>query len=246
MPNTPDFVRNLELFWGGAYECDAYAAYLATAANVILGTNPPYGLADFFQIFPKFFGPPQLFTATITQNSNQITVTANPNNITFTAGTFINDTSASFFPPGTIILSVLGSLLTLSNPAMANGSAISLNNYPAPWLPLLLVQLYINLATASLVQARWLASWPLAMALFVAHYCTLWIDSESGKNKTASQVATSGLQRGIMVSEGAGDVSAGLKPIEGLEEFGAWNLTQYGVSLATQAKAIGSGIMYVL
>jgi hypothetical protein len=244
--NQPDFIRNLELFWGGAYESDAYAAFQAAAANVIVGTNPPWGLGDLLSIFPKFFGPAVAFVVTAIANNTVATVTTPPSGATLAPGQLINDPTGTYFPKGTTILSVSGGNITLSNAALASASSVNLFVYPAPWLPLILIQLYITLASSSLVQARWNTNWYLAMALFVAHYCTLWMDGETGPNLTASQIATSGLQMGIMISQAAGDTSAGLKPIEGLEIYGAWNLTRYGIQLATLATGYGAGIMYIL
>jgi len=59
----------------------------------------------------------------------------------------------------------------------------------------------------------------------------------------AGQAAAAGLARGITVSKGTGLVSEGIQPISGLENWGAWNETEYGIRFATTAKIVGSGCM---
>ena len=83
------------------------------------------------------------------------------------------------------------------------------------------------------------------MSWFVAHYATLYLRSEGNVGSTAGQIAASGLTRGIMVTKSAGNVSAMIEVPKGLEEWGAWTSTEYGVQLATIAKVIGIGGMYI-
>jgi len=95
------------------------------------------------------------------------------------------------------------------------------------------------------MQARWLDTWTLAMALYVAHFCTLYMRSEAGPNQTASQIATSGLEKGVTVSKSAGGVSVGVQVPQGLEAWGGWTETTYGTQLVNFAQAIGSGPIWV-
>src|SRR6185312_11676962 len=112
-------------------------------------------------------------------------------------------------------------------------------------IPTAVIQTYINLATASLQSARWFDSWLLGMHLFVAHYCTLYLDSEGNPGSTPGQVAISGMGKGILISKSAGDVSGSYETVID-KDWGAWNLTKYGQQLVQMAKIIGSGPMYVL
>jgi hypothetical protein len=244
--NQPDFIQILELWWGGAYESSAYAAYQAAAANVIVGTNPPYTLNDFLAVYQKFFGCATDATLTTTAASPNATLVLSANSeIILSAGMFL---TAASLPGGTTVLSVgSANAVVLSNPASADGDDVAANVYGAPWLPVVVLQLFINLALASIQQLRWQATWPLGMALFVAHYSTLWMETEtSTPNSTAAEIVTSGLQQGVIVSQSAGDVSAGTQPLQGLEDWGSLNLTQYGVQLITLARIMGAGIMWIM
>jgi hypothetical protein len=117
--------------------------------------------------------------------------------------------------------------------------------YEAPPIALAVIQLYLNLAYSSLMQSRWREQWTLAMALYIAHYLTLWEQTEGSLQVTASQIVANSLQAGITVSQGADGVSQGLAILSKLENWGTWTLTQYGVQLATMARLCGSGPIYV-
>jgi uncharacterized protein DUF4054 len=114
-------------------------------------------------------------------------------------------------------------------------------------IPQPVLQTFITLASACLSQPRWLDMWMFGMHLFVAHYCTLYLQSEGNPGTTAGQVAQSGLQTGVTIAKSAGDVSVSKQQIveRHLEQFGSWLLTQYGQQLAQMASSVGSGMMLI-
>lgn len=281
-------------------------AFNYCATGQVFGCNPPYTLADFLPVYPKFFGPPTTVTGTtvapavtstvITQNSTTATVAGSAGisngwavtgvgiapgttvtisglTVTLSQAALTNSTSVlTYSDPvgsvritglssilgmapgqlivgpsiagGTLIVSASGTTAILSQPVIASGSS-SFQFYQAPFMPIVAIQLYINLAQSSIMQARWLDSWTLAMALFVAHYCTLYLRSESGPNATASQIATSGLEKGITVSKAVGDVSTSAEIISVFEEWGSFAETTYGTQLITMAQGIAMGPIWV-
>jgi len=127
--------------------------------------------------------------------------------------------------------------------ALVNVSQISAPNIVC--IPPAVLQMYINLATACLQSCRWFEYWPIAMAWFVAHFATLYLRSEGNVGSTAGQIAASGLTRGIMVTKSAGNVAATIEVPRGLDEWGAWTSTEYGIQLVTAAKVIGMGSMWI-
>lgn len=168
--SQPDLNLILATWWGNAYESFAMAGIVSAAANIAVGTNPPYASSDFLAIYPKF-------TALV----------------------------------------------------------------PVPVLTM-----YIALASACLSQARWGAQWQFGMALFIAHYCTLYLQSEGQAGTTAGQVAASGLAKGIAISQSVGDVSVSYEPVtRDFGSWGAWQATTYGAQLITIAKIVGWGIMVI-
>jgi hypothetical protein len=98
--------------------------------------------------------------------------------------------------------------------------------------------MFLNLASASLSQERWQDSWSFGMALFIAHYATLFQQSSTS--------VMAGLAKGVQVSKSAGDVSTSIQTITtGWESWGAWNLTTFGQQLITMARTIGYGPMWI-
>lgn len=241
---APDIAGFYDMLYGtGGIDLQALCLWQASAASgSVWGSNPPYTLSDFLAVYPKFFGPATAAPGgTITTGTASLAFTALAAGAA--AGQLITGPG---LPGGTTISSISGSTLTLSNQATATETSQAYSIYTAPVVPLVVLQLYINLALASIMQARWQGTWLLGMALFIAHYTTLYMQSESATpNTTAAQVAASGLQKGIAISKAVGDVSAGYQPLQGLEDWGSFQLTTYGVQLATIAQAIAAGPIYI-
>lgn len=113
-------------------------------------------------------------------------------------------------------------------------------------LPQIVLQMYVNLASASVSKARWCEMWPMAMSLFVAHYATLYLSSEGNPGTTAGQIAASGLEQGIVISQSAHDVSASAKPlIDDMKGWGTFTVTTYGAQLVSLARVVGMGGTYI-
>jgi len=117
-------------------------------------------------------------------------------------------------------------------------------------IPSDVIDLYISMATASLVQLRWKSKWTYAMALYVAHFCTLYMQTQAGPNLTATQVVGTAEAKFPKQSKGVGDVSVSYdtSSIAGdLPGWAMWKTTTFGMQLATLARALPSakGGMYV-
>jgi hypothetical protein len=111
-----------------------------------------------------------------------------------------------------------------------------------------ILQMYINLANASIKEARWHDTWHTAMGWFVAHFATLYLQGMADANSTAAQVIAKGQTKGLMSSKSVGDVSVSYDfnaIAQDLEGWASWKLTIYGQQLATFGKMIGKGGMYV-
>lgn len=239
MPNLGSILSS---WWGPGTECGFAFGFIPNASGFIFGTNPPYTVTDFLAIYPNFGGIPTNITGTVTNASPVVTVSS-PTGLA--AGQLM---VGAGIPGGVTIVTVAGSVITLSLPATVSGTLVPLTVYTTPFVPLLVLNVFIALATASLAQARWQDSWLLAMALFVNHYATLWIRSSGNPASTPAQIVASGLAVGIQVSKAVGDVSTSSELIisNAFENWGAWNLTLAGQLLITMAQAIaGIPIMYV-
>ena len=320
MGNWPNFDLWLQTAWGAE---NGFFADCGRGGSVgfVFGQNPPYYLDDFLSVYPKFFGLPTVVGGcSVTAGSSTITV-ASTNGLSY--GQFLQ--SPGVFPKGTVITGIGVGTVTVNNAALITSSTAVLQVYEAPPVPTAVIQLYLNLATASLVQARWQDAWYIAVAWFIAHYLTLFAKSDAaevgfalessvhgevpggaipGSSYTLSaqppgdtlstftkngaylrpngvdytlsgltvtltvptilgdqlyatwliqtqvltpgvasgaQIAAQGLMGGIQTSKSVGDVSVGYSLLTSLEQFGQWQLTSYGIQLASMAKVIGGG-----
>jgi hypothetical protein len=211
------------------------------ASGVVFCGNPPYTVTDFASVYPKFLGPPTPF-------SGLSTVAGTPTISGFTStsglapGQLLVDPN---FAKDTLILTVSTGSITVTNNAIASSSSESIVVYQTPFVPILIILNYVYLALASVMFSRYQEFWFMCVSFFVAHYLTLFMRTESGPNSTASQVASSGLTKGVLISRHAGDVGASSQLIQGYEQWGAWMETQYGEQFITIARAVNAGPILV-
>lgn len=246
-------------WWGTTtYVSNIGIGQISAALNLgPFGGNPLYQVSDFLSIYPKF--------GTWLQTIQTLTLAG-----TMT-GYAVNDTLVPVQPDASGALITVNSVDTngsiLTNTITQGGTGFSIaTGLPtttsgtgtgalvnvtqldtpnlAPNLPLAVLQLYIALASSSLSSQRWGTAWPLAIALYVAHFATLYLRSEGNPGTTPGRIAASGLARGIMVSSSAGGVSKTIEVPKGIEEWGMWAETEYGIQLATFAQTIGMGMIY--
>lgn len=247
--NWIDYNQFISESWGWGIEVAGPGlSGLNGFSNIVVGTNPPYSIVDFLNFYPKYGGPPLNITGTTTNGNLIITgvilPTPSPVNCFPAAAVAVGQlVSGPGITPGSTIISIQTSPLqyTLSQPATADGTNVQISIYVAPLVPLFVISTYITLASASLVQARWQSTWMFAMALYAAHFCTLYLRSEGNSSTTAGAAAVAGLKQGITVASSAGGVSQTLDRTPGLDDWGSWNETSYGVQLAQFAKSIGMG-----
>lgn len=109
------------------------------------------------------------------------------------------------------------------------------------------LEAFINLASANINKARWHKSWEFGMALFIAHFLTLYVKTSGTEDEPNTNLA-SGNIRGIQTSKSVDgvsvsyDVSSVLTELDG---WGSYKLTEYGIQLLTMARLLGKGNMYV-
>ena len=120
--------------------------------------------------------------------------------------------------------------------------------FTAEVLPDAVLQHYIDMANAVVLEARWHRLWKEGMRLYIAHFATLYLQGpEDGANRT--QIANAGKIQGGMTSKSVGSVSVsydnGQAATSDLTGWGAWKLTTYGTQFATLARMVGAGMMVV-
>ena len=111
-----------------------------------------------------------------------------------------------------------------------------------------ILQIYIDLANACVIQARYKSSWQLCMGLFIAHWVTLWLQGTTQPGSSAAKVIALGEAKGLRTAKSVGDISTSIDynaVAQDLNGWAAWKLTNYGQQFATIAKMVGKGGMYV-
>ena len=118
-----------------------------------------------------------------------------------------------------------------------------------PLIPSTMLSLFINNANKSIIPSRWGDDWRYAAGLFVAHRASLYLKTYQDGSNSAAEVASKSGQSGNVASATMGDTSISYDNTainSGSEKWGTWNATQYGAQLATMARMIGIGGMYVI
>lgn len=175
--NWPNFNAWLQNAWGAGQEFGVICGGFYGATNLVFGQNPPYFLDDFRAVYPKFFGLPTALSGCVTTlGSTTVTV---PSVAGLDYGQFIQ--SLGVFPPGTVIVNIGSNTITVNNAAIVASSNATLMVFEASPIPTGVILMYLNLAYASLVQARWQEQWYVAMGWFIAHYCTLYAKSDASE-----------------------------------------------------------------
>lgn len=239
-PNYNSFITQS---WGSP-SFESACSWFGNSSNIVLGTNPPYTASDFLAFYPKFGGITTPVTVDTTSGSPTISDVQAANFSLYQPGQLITGPG---IPAGSLITAVSASpnTITISQNATQDATDVVLQVFSAPFVPMIVINMYIALASASLVQKRWFDMWPLAVGWFVAHFCTLYLRSDGDTYSSAGRAAAAGLNVGITVSKGAGPVNQGLQLVGGLEDWGMWASTTYGIQFAQMAKVIGGGPMLI-
>ena len=239
---APDFA--LAIGWGLAWDAWEGSWWTTGAGNIVLGTNPPYALADLMTFYPKFLGTPSSGTAGLQAGSTTVVLAAAVAGLA--AGQLI---IGAGIQSNTTITAVAADnvTLTLSQAATATGVAAAVQVYVASLVPMVVLNAFIALASAALAQQRWQNNWQFAMALYVAHYATLWLQTEGLPGQAPQQMALAAVQRGIgvLTSKSADGVSASYQPVSTAAAWGSFGLSAYGVQLVGMARLVGMGGMYI-
>lgn len=118
-----------------------------------------------------------------------------------------------------------------------------------PLLPGHMLQMFVGNANASVLPSRWGDGWRYAAGLYVAHFAAMYLRTYSDGSVDAGAAAMKGQPLGAVKSAQMGDTRVdydNTAVTAGMEKWGAWNATQYGQQLVTQARFVGLGGMYAI
>lgn len=114
-------------------------------------------------------------------------------------------------------------------------------------LPDAALDMYVDLGLSCVNYKRFNRMWKAAIGLFIAHFCTLYLQSMQPEGTDASQVLAAASSAGMVTSESADGVSYSRdgSALNDLNGWAAFKMTTFGVQFATMAKLAGRGGMYV-
>lgn len=108
---------------------------------------------------------------------------------------------------------------------------------------------FIRMANANILQCRWFEKWEYACALYVAHYCVLYMKNYSESSKSINDITDTAGNIGMVSSVSLGDASTSYDNsiiTQSMQKYGLWGSTPYGQQLVTEAKLLGFGMGYVI
>ena len=114
-------------------------------------------------------------------------------------------------------------------------------------IPQAVYNLFKAMADGAIKYDRYYTNWKYLMCLYIAHYLTLYLETQSGTPGSSAALAGA-LPRGIASSKSVDGLSVSYEFMDvasGMEDYGTWKLTTYGLQLITLTKIYGHGGMLV-
>ena len=116
-------------------------------------------------------------------------------------------------------------------------------------VPAKILNMFIERANNAITPDKWGDAWEYAAGLYVAHFCTMYLQTYSPNSETPGQAAATGGLTGGIKTATLGDSSVTYDTdalTQATSEWGSLNATKYGQMLATEARLVGMGGTYVI
>lgn len=146
------------------------------------------------------------------------------------------------------IVSQASNIKTKPNPSYTKDDFLKYYPQFTGLLPEAVLEQYVELGQACVSEQRYGKMWKMAIGLFIAHFCSLYMQSAAEAGTPADEVLNKAEQAGIVTSESADGVSYSLDVSQvgsDLNGWAAFKLTTFGQQFATIAKLVGKGGIYV-
>lgn len=115
-------------------------------------------------------------------------------------------------------------------------------------LPQGILQMFLEQVNDSVLPSRWGSMWRYAAGLYLAHFAAMYLKTYAPESSGAAQAAAKAQPAGVIKNATMGDTSVSYDNSAvtiGTEKWGSWNATQYGQQLATLARLVGMGGMWI-
>lgn len=109
------------------------------------------------------------------------------------------------------------------------------------------LEMYVELGLSCVNYKRFNRMWKVAIGLFIAHFCTLYMQSMQPEGTAAASVVAAASSAGMVTSESADGVSYSRdgSSLNDLNGWAAFKMTTFGVQFASMARMVGKSGMYV-
>ena len=114
-------------------------------------------------------------------------------------------------------------------------------------IPQAVFNLFKGMADGAIKYDRYFTNWKYLMCLYIAHYLTLFLQTQGGDPSSANALKGA-LPTGIASSKSVDGLSVSydfMGVTDGMEDYGTWKLTSYGLQLITLTKTFGHGGMWI-
>lgn len=114
-------------------------------------------------------------------------------------------------------------------------------------IPYAVFNLFLSMANHSIKYDRFKSLWKYLMSLYIAHYCTLYLQTQAG-SPNAKEILASAMPKGIATSKSVDGLSISYDVTTVANDFagyGTYKNTLYGQQLITLSKLYGMGGMWV-
>lgn len=115
-------------------------------------------------------------------------------------------------------------------------------------MPDVVLNSFLELGQACVSKQRYGKMWQHCIGLFIAHMCTLYMQSAADAESPAADVLAAAQAAGVVTSESADGVSYSMDTSALSQDLAGWaafKLTAFGVQFATLARFAGKGGIYV-
>lgn len=115
-------------------------------------------------------------------------------------------------------------------------------------VPLGVLEMYLDIANDCIKKVRWHSKWKMGMCLYIAHFCTLYLQSMVDPNLGAKGIAEASKSQGLDTSISVGDVSVSTDysvATTDISGYVGWGLTSFGQQFISMARLVGKGGMYI-
>lgn len=115
-------------------------------------------------------------------------------------------------------------------------------------IPEIVSEMYLNMANECIKEARWHSKWKLGMCLYIAHFCSLYLQGIANADGGVKGIVEAGKTKGLDTSISVGDVSVSTDysiTTTNINGWTGWSLTSYGQQFISIGKLVGKGGMLV-